>query len=554
MSQQTPASTPLRSLLFHMLDIEFIARPIDWNAEEHTFTSDTHSLFLFTKGMGSLHIDDSTCHFTADKCYMISPGRSLLIENEYGTAISFYRITFSAIQIGENQHVSYIGNILSDRYEMTAYPFSRLIRQTEELYASRQISCDIDSFKQHIRFQELLAFLIEHNLHSDHSFNSTQSVESTVQYIQNNYTHNITVKKLAHLANVSYWQYTPIFQELTGKKPLDYLTELRINRSKELLIHSNDTLREIAHRVGFSDEYYFNRRFRQTTGVTPKQYARYMRNKTQVRDWTGHDVEIPAQPKRIIYYGETFGDLIALGVEVVGGGVTCLDHSLLKDRVKDVQDIGHPINPERLMALKPDLIIFACADERQYNRISKIAPTVTFNSFAPLDQRLLTLGHMLGRKQEADKWLDIFNAKADVTWKQLQSAIVPGETASVFIYDHGNRLFVMGTSGFSSALYHPFGFQPVDKIQEVLDAGEGFIEIPAAGLPAYAGDRIFMLVPERDDSRKAMEEMMSSSLWHSLPAVQNDRVYVIEAEKWNFGDALTREKLLDVLPDLLVSV
>ena len=72
---------------------------------------------------------------------------------------------------------------------------------------------------------------------------------------------NITVKQLAQLAHVAPWKYTTIFQELTGKKPLDFLTELRINHSKELLTHTNSPLRDIASQVGFSDEYYFNRRF-----------------------------------------------------------------------------------------------------------------------------------------------------------------------------------------------------------------------------------------------------------------------------------------------------
>ncbi|MNI13977.1 hypothetical protein D3C73_672260 [compost metagenome] len=49
---------------------------------------------------------------------------------------------------------------------------------------------------------------------------------------------SITVKQLAERANVSLWQYTPIFQKLTGKRPLDYLTELRISHSKTHLLES----------------------------------------------------------------------------------------------------------------------------------------------------------------------------------------------------------------------------------------------------------------------------------------------------------------------------
>ncbi|BBI32958.1 AraC family transcriptional regulator [Cohnella abietis] len=549
MINRAPTSAPLRSLIFHLSDIELQVQSVGWHSDKQTTTY--HTLLIVTAGTGCLHMDSHIVPFTADKCYLLSPNRSIQIENGHDKALRFFQISFTAISNLNQQPEIYVENIFADRFEMIAYPFSRLIRLTEEIYAERSYESDIESFKQQLRFQELLGFIIEHNLPSDSLFNSTQSVESTIHYLQNNYTHNITVKQLAQLANMPHWQFTPIFQELTGKRPLDFLTELRINRSKELLIDSNAPLREIAHQVGFTDEYYFNRRFRHTTGVTPKQYARYKRNKTKVRDWTGHDVEIPAQPQRIIFFGETFGDLLALGIEAIGGGVFWIDHSAFKDRVKNVEDVGDPINPNILKALKPDLIIFANADERQYSKISKIAPTVTFNTFAPLEQRMNALGHLLGRKHEVEKWLDVYNTKAALAWKKLQTHINHGETASVFIFDHGERLFVMGASGLSSALYHPFGFQPVDRIQEIIDSGDGFMEISAELLPEYAGDRIFMLLPQKKDSKEAMEELMRSALWRSLPAVQKGRVYVVEAAKWNSGDAFTRELLLEALPRLM---
>ncbi|MDQ0492874.1 hypothetical protein [Paenibacillus brasilensis] len=75
----------------------------------------------------------------------------------------------------------------------------------------------------------------------------------------------------------------------------------------------------------------------------------------------------------------------------------------------------------------------------------------------------------------------------------------------------------MGKSGFSSALCHPQGFQPVEPIQKVLDEGHGFIEIEP----------------------------------NELPAVRQGRVYFTDADRWNWSDAMTRQKLLTALPKLL---
>lgn len=550
MSHHNPTAARLRTLLFQLSDIERITQPSGDRNEERR--ADSHLLIVFASGAGLVSINDQSFQLSTDRCYLLSPGDYIEIIRDGGrtdSPIEYYRIAFTVIQTAPAGPGIYTGSILENRNEITAYPFSRLLRLVEDIYAMRRDDYDIKRFQQHVRFQELLGFLIEQNHQSGHAPHVAQSVESTVQYMQSNYMENITVRQLAQLANVPYWQYSAVFRELTGKKPLNYLNELRINRSKELLAGSGFQLREIASQVGFADEYYFNRRFRQTTGLTPGQYARLKQSSIRVCDWTGHQVDIPAQPKRIICHGETFGDLLALGVEPIGE-VSFLS-SRPANQQRDNRDSKHA-GTDPAAALDPDLIIFANADEMAYKRIAHIAPTVTFNSFAPLEQRLHTLGELLGRKLEAKRWLDKYNAKAAYMWQQLRRNVIkPGETASVFIYEHGRRLFVMGTTGLSSALYHPFGFQPVDKIRDILNAGHGFIEIEETAVPSYAGDRIFMLAPENPVSRQAMEHMMNSALWSSLPAVRSGHVYIVQASEWNYADALIREKLLEMLPRLL---
>lgn len=65
-----------------------------------------------------------------------------------------------------------------------------------------------------------------------------QTFENVLHYVDEHYMDpDLTVKQLAHMARLSStWRFTPIFQELTGKKPLHYVTDLRINRVKELLL------------------------------------------------------------------------------------------------------------------------------------------------------------------------------------------------------------------------------------------------------------------------------------------------------------------------------
>lgn len=542
-------SVPLRSLLFQLKDIGLVIQSADTASALQTV--DQHTLVVFTGGRGWLRIKDQPAvPANADKCCLLPPGTSYSTDNQEMT-LYYYLISFTAIKTGDSPE-SYLEELLPGRKELIVHPFTRVIRLAEELLANHNSGDEIQYFRQQLRFQELLLLLLEQNYSTRQLPSPAQSVESTIQFMQDHYMESITVKQLAELAQVSPWQYTPIFQKLTGKRPLDYLTDLRIAHSKNYLLESAEPLREIARLVGFSDEYYFSRRFRQKTGVTPGQYAQSQQRKVTVKDWTGHDVEIPERPRRIVYHGETLGDVLALGVKPIGGDEAFARNSVYKHRVKNLANVGFPLDPKLAGLLSPDLIIIANSDERAYTRVSGIAPTLTFDSFAPLDQRMRILGKWLGKQREAEAWLEAYYAKNAAMWQRLYAeGLQPGETASALVYDHGNHLFAMGMTGLSTALYAPGGLQPTAEIKGILDRSLGFGEVDPARLHSYAGDRVFMLIPERADSREAMKQLLQTPLWNSLPAMQRGHVYLLDGAKWNSGDALTRERLLTLLPKLL---
>jgi len=269
------------------------------------------------------------------------------------------------------------------------------------------------------------------------------------------------------------------------------------------------------------------------------------------KDWTDHEVEVPTNPQRVIFHGETTGDLLALGIKPVGIAASHITGSTIEQHLKDAEDIGFPFNVEKAMTLSPDLIIFGNSDAAQYEQISKVAPTVTFDTFAPLDERMRTLGELFGKKAEAEAWLTSYNNKAAEMWKKLNEAgIGKGETAAVFTMYPGNRLFIMAATGLSQVVYDENGFAPTAPIQKALDEGRGFVELSTEVLPQFAGDRIFVLTPESADADKEMQDLMQTEVWKSLPAVKSGKVYtfnILEA----YSDALSREWIVEQLPKVL---
>lgn len=268
------------------------------------------------------------------------------------------------------------------------------------------------------------------------------------------------------------------------------------------------------------------------------------------KDWTGHEVEVPTHPQRVIYHGEVTGDLLALGVVPVG--ILKNEGTVFDNQVADAEDVGFPISVEKSLSLNPDLIIFSNDDETQYEQISKVAPTVTFNSFWPLEERMRFLGDLLGKKQEAEDWLAAHAKATEDMWSQLRAkGLKEDETASVFTMYPGNRLFVMAGAGLPQLLYGPGGMKPTPEIQKVLDEEVGFVEISQEKMAEFAGDRIFILNAVDQGAQQSTEELMNSVVWNNLPAVKEGKVYRFDIVKAS-SDATSREWLLQELPRQMI--
>ena len=63
-----------------------------------------------------------------------------------------------------------------------------------------------------------------------------------------------------------------VFKRETGKPYTQYITELRIDRAKSLLLSGDMSISDISNALGFNDYFYFLKTFKRVTGVTPKQY------------------------------------------------------------------------------------------------------------------------------------------------------------------------------------------------------------------------------------------------------------------------------------------
>lgn len=93
-----------------------------------------------------------------------------------------------------------------------------------------------------------------------------------IAYIEKNYAEPISVSGLAKLSNYSERQFIRLFKETLGCIPIDYITNLRMQKARELLKTSSLPITEIASRCGYNDSNYFSRTFKKHNTETPSEY------------------------------------------------------------------------------------------------------------------------------------------------------------------------------------------------------------------------------------------------------------------------------------------
>lgn len=99
-----------------------------------------------------------------------------------------------------------------------------------------------------------------------------QSVDLAKKYIEENYNKNISLEDVSRKVGLNPSYFSRIFKSTTGANFVDYRTEIRINKAKELLNMPNKSVIEITFDIGFNDTTHFTRLFKKFTGITPTEY------------------------------------------------------------------------------------------------------------------------------------------------------------------------------------------------------------------------------------------------------------------------------------------
>ena len=272
--------------------------------------------------------------------------------------------------------------------------------------------------------------------------------------------------------------------------------------------------------------------------------------------------EIKGKPKRVVtlYQGAT--DIsVALGVKPVGAVESWTQKPkydyLMKD-LKETQIVGQEPSPnlEEISKLKPDLIVASkVRNEKQYEQLSKIAPTITVGTVYKFKETLDLMGKALGEEKKANDLKQNYENKVAQFKKDAKASL--GDkwpmSASVvnFRTDHA-RIYA---SGFAGDILHDLGFKRPKEQQKLVDSGQDIIQLPSKeSIPLMDADHIFIFTSDSNPSetklaRKTKEEWTSSEQWKNLHGVNNGGVSDnVDEITWNMAGGYT--SAIEMIDDL----
>jgi len=104
------------------------------------------------------------------------------------------------------------------------------------------------------------------------ALSAVHAIQAPVDYIRAKYAKDFTIEDLAEVAHLSVSALERRFKKHLGKTPKQFISEVRLEHARRMLIESNLPISQIGHETGFADHSYFSKQFKKTFGELPSDY------------------------------------------------------------------------------------------------------------------------------------------------------------------------------------------------------------------------------------------------------------------------------------------
>ncbi|MFS0724896.1 AraC family transcriptional regulator [Paenibacillus sp. 1P07SE] len=495
-------------------------------------SKEDHGIVIVVSGGGKLERDDTVCQIGPAMAALYGPGRSLQLTCTQGQELHLWLICYRAISLqtaSPERPADEQADILVVPGTEAVLP---LVREMGRLKTLGRLHEPLAGTRL---LYELLHRLADCRQQHE-AARQTDAAERVRSHIERHYMHSIDKGRLAAVAGRSRKTLPSLFRQSFGRSISEYTNELRIRRAQELLLSPGGRLSDVAQAVGYKDEFYLSKKFKQTTGVPPSVYIK------RAKSFASLD------------HAYTL-DFIALDVAPrVAMADVWLEHRyphLLKSNG------CHTINwswsrPARFALLEqaaPDVIVYAEQEGDDLERLRRISPVVQIPwQGVSWREHFRIVSELAGQLPRAEAWLARFDERTAAVREELSELLQPGSTIGILNIRAGHLILYRAGYMGADLIYRTLGLTPpVWPGRPEEEAGE-WMEVTLPLLAATDPDDLIVAIEDSPAAYALASQTMAQSLWSTLSSVRLGRAYTVDMTKWyGYGPAAIEAQLEELM-------
>lgn len=256
-------------------DTMVVFKPKGTVGTETVFNS-YHFVIPDSTSFPGLRVDKKIFQPTQNRLFPTNPGQVLSCTEarevkEY-TAIFVDKqiISDTCYQICKRSDI----NFINKNYVLSNHGLS-LIRQFIDECINKQLGYEFILQSLSMQFAVTLIRELESNISNlpyERSFTDKTNINRAIVFLKECYNSNFTLNDIAKVANLSPYHFIKVFKAETGKTPFEYLMDVKIEKSKELLKSKQHSITDIGLLCGFTSTSHFSTAFSKKIGVSPSKY------------------------------------------------------------------------------------------------------------------------------------------------------------------------------------------------------------------------------------------------------------------------------------------
>ncbi len=483
-------------------------------------TLTNHAILYVQYGEGTVVIDQMLYKVKSGDCLFLKPSMELQLKTAKEPLQIFYLMYSEKIVTGEHEWKNLFNQMkVSIQSPIT---LSNLLIQLEQIKEDNFQTF----FKQQALFFDLLYFLVVEL--QTFQLDPSTTITKVIEYMGEHFSKLDNIGQLPFMANLTPSSFCRAFKKETGQTPGNFLTNLKINRAKELLKSTDHTLKEISHSIGYQDPLYFSRVFKKSVGVSP---SIYIKNK---------DTRIAVVSGLMLQ-----DQLLSLGITPIAApslptyfSTKTGYPSYLEQHLVD----SIPLNMEKQICelevanLCPDLLF--CMDTRicKYDNLQNSAyNTIYLDDLENWKDYQLELARKLEREAIAERVIKEIEDLEEKGKSRLRKFTGKGNWMIIRIFQNEIRLYGNNGHALSFLFFHDLGFQPNESLNH-----SGYKVISIEELVKLNPEKILFIWTEKTE----IDKLRSSSYWNELRAAREHQIYIPESKEWDPWGPLGREHMV----------